>query len=156
MDSQHRLAPHRLTPAAWIALAGAVAGAIAFGWFVSQIPFSTMGTGSVAGMVFGVVITAAMFFAPQVLIVFLFDSKNPGLRTVGVVLGAMAAIAGIAILATWAGGAQFEGGQAHDPKALGLWLPLIVMGVIDGVAAVITWIALRRDRMRPRRPVLTT
>ena len=139
-----RLRP--LTPAAWIAVVGAVAGAVAYAWFVSQIPFSTVDAGQAAGTAFGVAITAAMFFAPQVVVVFLFATESRFARGVGIALGGFAAIGGIAILALWATGAQLEGSQSYDVKALGLWLPLIVMGIIDGIAAAVAFVALRREQ----------
>lgn len=133
---------HRLTAAAWIAIVGTVAGAVAFGLFVAQIPFSTMDTGSVFGAAFGVALTAGMFFVPQLLIVFLFDIRNRNARIVGAVLGGLAAVSGLAIVGIWLTGVSFEGSQSYDVKALGLWAPLIVMGIVDGVAALVTLFSL--------------
>lgn len=135
----------RLTPAAWIAVAGTVAGAVAFGLFVSGMPFSKADTGGGVGLAFAVVFTAAMIFAPQLLVVFLLATKDRGPRIAGIVLAGVATIAGLAVGAIWASGAEFEG-SSYDVRALGLWVPLIVMGIIDGVAAAVALLALRREK----------
>ena len=144
----------RLTPAARIAVVATGGGVVGFAWFVSGMPFSKADTGSGVGLAFAVVSTAAMIFAPQVLVVFLLATKDRGQRIAGVVFGGLAAIAGLGVGAIWASGAEFEG-QSYDFKALGLWVPLILMGIIDGVAAAVTWLSLRRDHLSTLRQAPT-
>lgn len=151
---QNRIRLSRLAPAAWIAVVGTVAGVVAFAWYVSQIPFSTFDAGSAFGLAFGMAFTGAAFFVPQFLIVVLFATTNRGARVAGVVLGGLAALAGIAMGVMWVSGAQFEG-QSYDLKALGLWLPLVVMGIIDGVAAAVAWLGLRHDHTPTLQPTAT-
>jgi hypothetical protein len=131
----------RPTTAAWIAIAGAVCGALAIAVF--QIPFlargqTNGGPGDASWVLFFGLAAALVLLAPQVLVVFLLAS--PRAERVGAVLGAVYAAVGIFLLVNWLAGGANLFGAPHDVDGLYLVSPAVAIGLIDAVAAVAGWL----------------
>lgn len=119
-----------------IAIVAGVLGIVTIAVF--QAPFLAKGPGFVDPIPF-MLVEGAFLLLPQAIVVLLLVIRR-GLKPMGAVVAGIYGVIGIYISVNWSTGGENLFGAPHDLDGLRLLSPVIVIGIIDALAAIVSWL----------------